>query len=783
MIEAKLYSVNDERVANEKDFDDSTGEVLQNSRSNSKIVVLNEQSAQTLMDWLSGREGDIKPVFEISDTQNRKSSKKAPLPFITSTLQQEASKKHGYSPSRTMSIAQRLYENGFITYMRTDSPTLSDTAKDVAMNIVTKKFGVNYLNDEQETTGKSRKKKDLPPKNAQEAHEAIRPADKNGVFEEPSATKLDGDEFTLYSLIYRRTLASVMKSCESLTTTVTITALASGIENNAFSEAIFRSSETITTFDGYLAAINVHSAAKEKQLAALSAISKLKRGDILQLSLKKPSNSNFSEEADILEDNSEIETAQEVSEQRVSHFSKDYPGLKSIEHVTRPPTRYTEASFIKELESIGVGRPSTYSTVLQILRERGYILVDRQTIVPSLKGMVVSSLLEKHFPQLVDEKFTAEMEKNLDLIANGQFDKNNFLKRFYLEKRTNAEGLLMRVARKLVDNEIDPLKSRTIELPFIKNVTFQINKFGAYALRPDNDTDMILRYKLPESMEIDIREITEEKINHLIATGFTSDGLELGIDPDTNKPVRLRTGRFGEFLQVGDDKDKQKKTYSIPKIKNGEMNFEEILVYTKLPKNLGLHPSLNSSVILEVSGGVLSLGVDGNPLRVPVPSEFDLRDINLELSLQLLPEDAVFFDSFRNLGEWNGETVTIRNGRFGYYVKCGSELRGLKKLDHRRLTLDEAISLLQQPKPLSRRKKAPSIAKNKQGSGKSVKTSMKKVEVKEKAKKSPTKQKSLKSKAKPKPKAKPRKTDNLNADVTEKSKPRKFREVALSDKD
>lgn len=316
-------------------------------------------------------------TFFIADVDERKILKNPPSPFITSSLQQESSSKLGLSPSRTMSIAQNLYENGLITYMRTDSPVLSNLGRTAAEAIVSSCFGKDYLYQANEVSDISTKpsKKSVIPKNAQEAHEAIRPADAGGgKFKLPDDTGLDGVHLKLYELIYRRTLASVMAPSQTLTKTYSIVGRNDfDSEKSLYKEVKFRFSESCILFNGYLA---VYGSQSKKNTESFPTLVK---GQQIWLS----NNFSVKEKTDISEDETEGESDETIADDFAPFLSH---GLRGIAHVTKPPSRFTEAGFIQELEAVGVGRPSTYAKIFDTLREREYVIVDGKTIIPTLKG-------------------------------------------------------------------------------------------------------------------------------------------------------------------------------------------------------------------------------------------------------------------------------------------------------------------------------------------------------------------------------------------------------------
>ena len=735
-----MVLVNGSRVAGQKDFDDSTGEVKVSKKAKSEIVVLDNENTLEILGWLASSKSsslhsvdfpmkniDSNVKFKVAEVVEKKVSKSPPPPFITSSLQQASSTQLGLTPSRTMKIAQQLYENGFITYMRTDSPYLSNLATNAAEKIVEKTYGPKYVASSNSAHDVKRK----APKNAQEAHEAIRPADSGGgQFNPPSSTNLEGVSLKLYELIYKRTLASVMAPSLSHTTSFSIVAEDAQSSSDADRSATFKASDTILLFDGFLAAMGTVSKNN-------STFPKMTKGQQVWLSDRAPkgsgggsTSSNSSEDgAEYEEETDTEENETERSDKTSNPFSMFAPfGLGGSAHVTKPPFRYSQASFVKELEDVGVGRPSTYAKIFETLRERGYIINDGKTIVPTLKGLVVDKLLEKHFNELVYPKFTASMEEDLDAIANGEANKNDFLSKFYLGKHgeeNNGSGLLYRVTDKLGNNDIDQNTSRSLIMPQLADLgVLKLSRNGAFFSEGD-EIENPSRWILPASMQEDIRQITTEGINALM-NSTTMDGEYLGQHPVSGHTVTLRSGRWGKYLQVGDDstpKD-EKYTKSIPGYIDllGTHSMEDFVPFLHLPKILGEHPGVdNRNIILDVSFRAITLSVEGYPLKVRLPEDVHLSDVTLELALEYLNDTKSITNSQIDLGERDGTPVQILNGRFGYYIKCGSASCSLKKLKPEEVTLEQAIEMLVVWENNPRRKTKQSKAKPKAKSPKKTK--------------------------------------------------------------
>ena len=723
-ILARLQAVNSKRVAIDRDFDSATGAV--NTAIVDDLIVLDESATTQLSEWLLGgvSKGDAHdtPVFTVSDVQSRKASFKAPLPFITSSLQQESSRKLGFSPSYTMSLAQGLYDSGDISYMRTDSPALSSSALEAARIMVTETFGASSLASS-ESASRS-KGKDSAPKNAQEAHEAIRPAIKNGSFT-PFYTFAQNDQQKLYNLILRRTLASVMVPSQSMTYTYTITVAApagakvskasSDLADGIYS-AVFKSSDTAVVVPGFQAALSMHTKQSASKAASSQSDShaRLQIGQKLQLSKRKDWKSFTGITGGDGETSTDDRESRGVGELEKTDSTIEADGLRTMRHHTRPPSRFTEAAFIQELEELGVGRPSTYSSILQTLKERGYIIVDRQTIVPTIKGMVVSAFLEKYFPQFVDAAFTAEMERNLDSIAHGECAKEEFLHRFYFQEASEIssaatgrahvvkQGLLPTVTSLFTDGTANHTEIRRLEIPFLSDLgVINFNKNGANFepyLPSADPSERVLsgkQYMLPESLQSDLRKISPDDLFTLTENGVPVSGEEIGMHPVLHLPVLFKTGQYGKYLQVGIVK-KQIKFFSLPQwAKEDQLTLDDALDFMSLPKALGMHPTLNASVLLDIHSGELTVSVQGFAARATLPSDVFVRDITLDTALSVLPEGISVRGGL--LGEHKGDTVSVCSGEYGPYLRCGNivaPLRGQHGFTTANITLESAIHIL-----------------------------------------------------------------------------------------
>ena len=561
------------------------------------VLHLDEAAAVALADRLRNAAFSVKSV-------ERKPYRRSPYaPFRTTTLQQEASRKLGFSAKYTMQVAQRLYENGYITYMRTDSVTLSQTAITAARAQARELYGAQYLPDSPRTfTSKV--------KSAQEAHEAIRPA--GDAFRTPVASGLRGDELRLYELVWKRTVASQMKDAVGESVSVRIAGLSSAGE-----EAEFGASGKIITFYGFLKAYveDVEEADGTDRDDRERRLPSLTEGD--PLAARAPG----SETAGLA-----VAPAGPVG------------GPRPSAHETRPPARYTEASLIKELEDREIGRPSTYASIIGTILDRGYVFKKGTALVPSFVAFAVVNLLERHFAHLVDYEFTARMEEALDEIARGEAGRVPWLRRFYFGS-PGEEGL-----KDLVSDlgEIDARDVSSFPLPGT-DIVIRVGRYGPYLERDGQ------RVNVPEGTAPD--ELTAEYAADLLER--PSGDKILGTDPESGRTIVARAGRFGPYVTelLGDDAPASAK-----------------------------------------------------PRTASLLKTMDMDSVTLDDALRLLTLP-------RTLGELDGEPVTVQNGRYGPYVKKGSDSRSLESEDQLfTLTLDQAAALLAQPKQRGRAGRAAAAA-------------------------------------------------------------------------
>ncbi len=628
-FQATLVGVDGRRVATGKDFDES------GKLSRPDVFVLSEEQAQGFASALPSAS------FRVDAVEQKPNRRSPPPPFMTSTLQQEASRKLRFSSARTMRAAQDLYEAGHITYMRTDSSTLSDTALNAARTLIAELYGKEYLPPQPRRYANK-------VKNAQEAHEAIRPA--GDAFRHPSEVEREvgSDQARLYELIWKRTVACQMEDSRGQSVKLTIGAQIDG------QKLEFAVTGNTITFPGFLRAYVEGSDDPTQELEQRERpLPLVNEGATLAGNQFEPKG-----------------------------------------HETQPPARYTEASLVKRLEELGVGRPSTYASILSTIQQRGYVWKKGSALVPSFKAFAVVQLLEKHFGDLVDYAFTARMEDELDAIAEGQEEAVPWLKRFYFgvdaaparakSSRSNASGPLSVGLRTLVAERLNEIDARAINsLPLGKDdqdrdVVVRVGRYGPYLQRQDDTAS------IPEDLPPD--EVTLEKAIELLEAP-SGDRL-LGTDPESGLPVYVRTGRFGAYVQLGEAGGKEKpRTGSLLKsMTPATMTLEDALKMLSLPRVVGEHPESHVPITAQLGryGPYISCGKDSRS----VEKEEDVFTITLEQALQVLAQPKTrgrrkAAEPLRELGkdEFSGGEITLREGRFGYYVTDGETNASLSKAD------------------------------------------------------------------------------------------------------
>ncbi|MFD3595328.1 type I DNA topoisomerase [Nocardia sp. NPDC058640] len=701
---ARLVQVAGDRVASGRDFG-SDGQL----KSATGVVVLDEAYARRLAESLQGA------AMEVSSAEAKPYTRKPYPPFMTSTLQQEAGRKLRFTSERTMRVAQKLYENGHITYMRTDSTTLSESAIAAARSQATQLYGAEYVSP----TPRQYTRK---VKNAQEAHEAIRPS--GDVFATPGqlASKIDNDEFKLYEMIWQRTVASQMVDARGTTLTLRITGTAGTGE-----ECVFSASGRTLTFAGFLKAY-VESVDEEAGGQSDDAESRLPA----------------------------LEQGQSVTAVE----------LNPDGHSTNPPARYTEASLIKTLEDLGIGRPSTYASIIKTILDRGYVYKRGSALAPAWVAFAVVGLLEAYFGRLVDFDFTAAMEDDLDAIAGGREQRGNWLSSFYFGGDHGAEGSVARSGglKKMVSVQLDDIDAREVNSikMFVddegRDVVVRVGRFGPYLERmivnPDDpEGDRISqRANLPDDLPPD--ELTEEVAEKLFST--PQEGRSLGIDPVSGNEIVAKDGRFGPYVTevlpeppapdpAAPPAKKTKKAAEV-KPRTGslfksmdlaEITLDDALMLLSLPRVVGNDPTSGEEITAQNGryGPYLKKGTDSRSLA----TEEQLFSVTLDEALKLYAEpkrrgrQAAAAAPLRELGNDSAtdKPMVIKDGRFGPYVTDGETNASLRKGDEVESITDERASELL----ADRRARGP------------VKKAAKKTTAKKAAKKAPAKKTAAKSTA------------------------------------
>ncbi len=619
-FQARLVSVDGKRLALGRDFGND------GKLKTEDVVQLNEEGARGLAQRLE------QSSFSVTRVEQKPYSRRPSPPFMTSTLQQEASRKLRYSAQTTMRVAQRLYENGFITYMRTDSTTLSESALTAARNQARDLYGAEYVPDEP-------RRYERKVKNAQEAHEAIRPA--GDAFRKPKdvARELNRDELALYELIWMRTIASQMKDAAGQTVSLRI-----GGTSSSGEQAEFGASGTVITFRGFMAAYEEgrdtdDSDDEERRLPNVS------EGDALELKKLEPQG-----------------------------------------HETNPPPRYTEATLVRTLEELGIGRPSTYASILGTILDRGYVFKKGTALVPSFLAFSVVNLLKAHFGRLVDYGFTASMEDDLDRIASGEQDRLSWLNRFYFGEN-DGKGL-----QELVSDlgAIDAREINSIELG--NGIVLRVGRYGPYLERDGQ------RANVPEDIVPD--ELTVEKAEELLAQ--PSGDRELGPDPETGREIIARTGRYGpyvtETLEEG-SKEKPRTASLFKAMSLDTVTLDEALQLLSLPRVVGESDGEEVTVRNGRYGPYVQRAKESRSLE----TEEQLFTISLEDALALLAQPRERRGGrqpaapLKEVGAdpVSGKAILVKSGRFGPYVTDGETNASLRGGDDpEELTLDRALELL-----------------------------------------------------------------------------------------
>jgi DNA topoisomerase-1 len=627
-FKSRLVIYDGKRIATGKDFDSTTGSLLEERKKDTSA--LDEPRAKALLQELKSL------PWKVIEAEEKPVSRRPPAPFITSTLQQEANRKLGLSAREAMQVAQSLYEQGFITYMRTDSTFLSTQALDAARNRITKLYGKDYLPDAPRTY------EDKKARGAQEAHEAIRPAGTEMVT--PEETGLTGLPMKLYDLIWKRTIASQMVNARQRQLSVKF----------EVGKGTFSTSGMTIEFPGFLRAYvegsDDETAALEEKEVRLPAMAK---GDSVKCDT-----------------------------------------MLAQDHETKPPARFTEASLVQTMEREGIGRPSTYASIIGTIIDRGYVRKAGNALVPTFTAMVVAKLLGQHLPEFVDLRFTSGMEDSLDEIAHGDLDSIEYLKTIYFGKGSKSAGLKSLVEKQ--EKEIDPSEARSINLEGLKGLSFRVGRYGAYVCRDTKDGEQCA--SIPDAQAPS--EITAEIVNKLIDQKLNGSDA-LGKDPKSGMPIYVLSGRYGPYVQLGESEgdEAKPKRVSLPAgMEPEQVTMEKALQLLELPKLLGNHPGTGK----EIKAGLGRFGpyiVHDGDFR-SIPKGESLFEVGLDRALELLlkpKQGRGRAAALRELGPLPGreDKVQVFAGRYGPYVKLGkvnaSLPEGMKPED---ITLEQALDLI-----------------------------------------------------------------------------------------
>lgn len=603
-FKAKLVSYNNQTIAKGDDFGK-----FSSGLKNDKLLLIDAEKAKEIKADTDSNN------WEISDIESKPTSSSAAPPFTTSTLQQDASRRFGYSPKRTMMVAQKLYEQGFITYMRTDSTNLSNEALAASKKFILDKFGKDFL-PESPNVYKSK------VANAQEAHEAIRPA--GTTFQDLAnvSNSVGSDEAKLYGLILNRTLASQMKPAQYIRTNI---ALKSG-------KSMYRASGNITTFKGYTAVYE--QALSRNQKVAATALPPIEKNS------------------------------------KIVHTN-----IETLEKYTTPPRRFSEAMLVKEMEARGIGRPSTYSAILDKLVKKEYVVKQSKTLIPTFVGIAVTQLLENHYLPLFNEEFTAGMEQQLDAISRSENTYLGVLEEFY-----NGKEDYVGVA-KLLEAEIDIAKACTVNISEKTNI--RIGKFGPYVEKDG------INITIPQ--DLFLGDLNQERIDKL--SSMQKEDNIIGKFND-GENILLKVGRYGPYVEL----QESKKRASIPKGTSPEDITEKMASdLLSLPKTLGTHPDTGEDVL--ATFGPYGPYVKCGKINASMKSTDSPLTISLEDAVKLIKDRKLKFEpTILGIDPKTKKDIAIKRGRFGPYVTDGKKNVSLKGYTIEDVTLEEAIKLLAEKK-------------------------------------------------------------------------------------
>ncbi|MNK06243.1 DNA topoisomerase 1 [compost metagenome] len=638
-FESRLQQYQSQRVATGKDFDGTTGQLT----AGKDVLVLDEKNATKLASDLKAGN------WNVTDVEEKPTTRKPAAPFITSTLQQESNRKLGLSSRETMQVAQKLYEQGFITYMRTDSTFLSNEAITASRDCIQTKYGKDYLPPQPRNYAAKK------VKGAQEAHEAIRPAGTQ--FVDPDETGLTGTQFRLYDLIWKRTIASQMVDARQKQVSAKI----------QVGDALFGASGMTIEFPGFLRAYVEGSDDPEADLAEREVrLPALKVKDAIKCAKLDPTS-----------------------------------------HETKPPARYTEASLVQTMEKEGIGRPSTYASVIGTIIDRGYVRKGGTALVPTFTAMIVAKLLSRNLPEYVDLGFTSGMEQSLDNIAEGDLDWEKYLASIY----KGPKGLKARVEDQ--EEHINPDEARTMKLEGMENYTFHVGRYGAYLTTKRDGEDVSASLPENESPADITPEIAEKLIDQKI------NGADaLGKDPETGEPIYVLNGRYGPYVQLGDvspENDKPKRASLPPNTQPENVDLKMALELLSLPKLLGSHPGTGK----DIKAGLGRFGpfvvCDGDYRSIPKGES--IFTITLERAIEMLSQPKKGRGKAAPLKELGPhpetqDPIQVLSGPYGPYIKCAKVNVSLPEgVTPDTVTLEQAIALINEKGGLKPKAKSAKKAK------------------------------------------------------------------------
>ena len=625
---AKLHSWDGQNIANGASFTDK-GQV------NKSVLVLDEAKATEIVKSLQFAKVQVIEKKNTTFTENPKP------PFITSTLQQEAIRKLRWTAKRTMSVAQRLYENGWITYMRTDSTNLSDQAISAARNLISTTYGAEYI--------PSKPVQYSSAKGAQEAHEAIRPAGEIFKTIAEARAELDDAEAKLYELIWKRTVSSQMNPAtgERL------------MAKFAAGKAVLTASGKTYTFAGFRLA--------------------------------------YIEGAD-----DDVHERENEGEHLLPFFSQNemLPVVDAFMggHTTKPPARFTEASLVKTLESYRIGRPSTYATIIDNILSRAYVFHKGSALAPSFRGMIVTQVLENNMSWLVDYTFTSSMEEELDKVATGDLDRLDCLQEFYFGKK-GLEITLEKAEKSIQDSHTNYILPFTLE---DQQISVDFNQYGEFIKRGED------RIYLNEQLAPDELSIT--KLQEIIAN-YHPRPLFLGVDPTSNLPIYVKTGRYGDYVQLGEDpiegsKEKPRQISLLRGMTRDSISFEEGVFLAALPKKIGTTEHNGVQVDIVLHNGRYGAYLLKDKVSTTIPAHVDVFNLTLDEAVEIFANTSKKSGELQQLGnDVDGNSIVIKSGKFGPYVTNGKFNASLGKRDLADVTLEVALELLEVAKTKEPKKK------------------------------------------------------------------------------